>query len=566
MRARIKSLVVLCLVGCSTESTGPVAIPIDPSAAISDAVHSAGTDGFYFLPPIVSNPGVAGTFDVDVAVLDPKVFICDLSLGTEVDCGGSTPADVEFSSTSTPAITVDGAAEQYQVNWDTSAQAAGHTYRVHVWAGSPGARRELGFADVLLTSNPGQAKNVATDDIIVLNDGRTLPVKFRIETGIVGAISASVAPTSVRVNKNAAASAVVLDLHGLPRVGAGVLWTASGAPVTIGTAGTTTDGSGTASTAVTAGATEGTATITASSNGLSASADLSIEPAVVDQAFVLASMNDPRSGMAVAAHGGLLYAIGGNTYNVGTKATNEVYDPIANQWAFRTALPTPRIYASAAVVDGVIYVIGGSVGGCCGTVATVEAYDPATDSWTTKAPMLQPREQFGVAVHGGVIYAFGGWNPSTPFLTTVEAYDPSTNTWTPKPAMPGARAAHAAAAVGGKSYVVGGVIGATWQASVFEFDHSSETWAVVAPLPTLRWRLGAATVGGLLYAVAGAGPSDGGRTTIEAYDPATNTWSARSGLNIPRWALGVAALDGVVYAVGGTKEASDVPELEAYHP
>src|SRR5687768_17137210 len=164
----------------------PRAPGLEPEFAISDGAHSAGTPGFFFLPPMVSNPGVSGILDDDIAFVNPVVVICDVTDGPDVDCGasvpGATPPVRSFTVTSDPAISVDS--DKYSVNWDTGEPgfAAGRTYRVHVLAGP--ARRELGFADVLLTTEPGKAKNTK-GDVIVLNDGRTLPIHFRIEKGVV---------------------------------------------------------------------------------------------------------------------------------------------------------------------------------------------------------------------------------------------------------------------------------------------------------------------------------------------------------------------------------------------
>src|SRR6266516_4081901 len=114
----------------------------------------------------------------------PQIAICDITNGPDNNCGGAggTSAVIVFTTTSTPAITVDLTTSQYQVKWDTRAAGfvAGHTYRVHVTAGVSGARRELGFADVLLTTTPGDAKDATTGDLIVAKDGRSLPIHFRI--------------------------------------------------------------------------------------------------------------------------------------------------------------------------------------------------------------------------------------------------------------------------------------------------------------------------------------------------------------------------------------------------
>jgi sugar lactone lactonase YvrE len=276
-RLRYECAALLLIAGCSIDTSGPRLRETELVAAISDAVHSAGTQGFYFLSPLVSNPNATGSFDADIVGLNPAVTICDLALGTDVGCGGNAPAAV-FTRSSVPSIAVEGGNGNYRVNWKTDDPGfqSGHIYRIHVTAGAPNARRNLGFADVLLTSSPGQAKNVATGEIIVLNDGQTLPIKFRIETSIIGSIAVALAPPAVFVGESSIATATVLTLHGAPVNGTTVTWSSAGTPVTIAPANSTTNGSGTATSGVTAGSTPGSASITAAAGGVSASASLTI--------------------------------------------------------------------------------------------------------------------------------------------------------------------------------------------------------------------------------------------------------------------------------------------------
>ena len=175
-----------CLGGDGKSPTAPVAASGDPRFLMSDGSRPDGTVGFYFLPPMVSNPTFSGIFDYDIAAIDPVVAICDVTDAPAVACGstaeGATPAIRTFTATTNPPVAVD--AEKYKLDWDTGADGfvIGRVYRIHVFAGP--ARRELGFADVLLTATPGQVKKT-TGETIVLRDGRTLPIHFRIETGVV---------------------------------------------------------------------------------------------------------------------------------------------------------------------------------------------------------------------------------------------------------------------------------------------------------------------------------------------------------------------------------------------
>ncbi len=149
------------------------------SADISDGAHQAncltatgtcvpGNAHFFFLPPMVKAPTTTGTFNPSLA---PSVTICRLA-------GNDCVANTSFSP---GAAQVDLAGQQYKVSWNTDPATVivGQTYRIIVSTSGV----ELGFADVVPVTNGSQLKNIDTGEFIGLVDGRTLPIKFRIEQG-----------------------------------------------------------------------------------------------------------------------------------------------------------------------------------------------------------------------------------------------------------------------------------------------------------------------------------------------------------------------------------------------
>lgn len=156
-----------------------------PSFAISDASHgSLATRNkfFYWLPPLVSNPNPTGTAN---QFASPEITVCQLnSAGTDCEKSGGQPIVVaQFSKTAGTGgeairVTSD---RHYQVNWrtDFSDLNPDKVYRILVAVDG----RDYGFADVEVGRTGSELKNVDQDLFVSLVDGRTLPIKFRIEAG-----------------------------------------------------------------------------------------------------------------------------------------------------------------------------------------------------------------------------------------------------------------------------------------------------------------------------------------------------------------------------------------------
>jgi hypothetical protein len=216
LRLAAPLLPLIVLAACDGATEPPPLLPDDPAAEISDGMHG-GPEGFYFLPPMVSAPVYHGTFD---PALSPVVEICESPACEELHA--------TFSRTErhgSEVVRIDEADEHYLVNWHTNATGTvvGQTYRVRVLVGE----LMLGYADIQMASNAREARNVTGSGIVGMVHRQTLPVKFRIETGIVGAVVVSPPEATIDWGKSQQFSATVYDLHGMSLGNPVIIWTSS---------------------------------------------------------------------------------------------------------------------------------------------------------------------------------------------------------------------------------------------------------------------------------------------------------------------------------------------------
>lgn len=181
-RAALVLAAVTFIVACDDRSTvtAPQSPPSTPAArGISDGAHddgvNASNDDFFFLPPVVPYPKVLAFGDRPFHPgLEPRVDICRVDV-QGVACEATI---VSFPSRQLTISTTDAS---YGVNWDTKSQVLDpdRIYRITVAVG----QKELGYADLWVAATGSALRNVDTDEFIPLVDGRTLPIRFRIEEG-----------------------------------------------------------------------------------------------------------------------------------------------------------------------------------------------------------------------------------------------------------------------------------------------------------------------------------------------------------------------------------------------
>jgi len=161
----------------------------------------------------------------------------------------------------------------------------------------------------------------------------------------------------------------------------------------------------------------------------------------------------------------------------------QIYDTSNGSWSSGPTLPTPVFGASAAVLNGLIYVMGGITAldnntGNISVTDAVQIYDPVHNTWTSGPGILGGTGGIwgtGALTLNGKIYLMGSQSFSTKSnLNSV--LDPSTNSWTS---------------------------------------------LSPAPIPDVVIPLAIATDGSVIFTVTGGGAAD-------IYDPSTDTWTVHN--------------------------------------
>ncbi|KAI5638650.1 kelch motif domain-containing protein [Phthorimaea operculella] len=241
----------------------------------------------------------------------------------------------------------------------------------------------------------------------------------------------------------------------------------------------------------------------------------------------------PRSGLGAAFLKGLFYAVGGRNTSPGSSYDSDwvdVYNPLTGSWRPCSPMSTPRHRVGVAVMDGLLYAVGGSAGN--EYHKSVECYDPETDTWSKVAPMGSARLGVGVCVVNRLLYAVGGFDGARR-TNTVECYHPENNKWSEVAPMTTARSGAGVAALGQYIYVVGGYDGSAQLSSVERYDTERGVWSTVAPVPVARSALSLTVLDNKLYAMGGY---DGTYflDIVDVYDPATDSWSTGTKLTSVR--------------------------------
>ncbi|MGB5107169.1 MAG: kelch repeat-containing protein [Candidatus Zixiibacteriota bacterium] len=279
----------------------------------------------------------------------------------------------------------------------------------------------------------------------------------------------------------------------------------------------------------------------------------------------LAPMPTSRVGAASAVVNGRLYVLGGNSYH-GTLNIVESYDPSAGSWTSHAEMPSRRAYAAATELNGIIYVIGGETAGA--PQQLLETYNPATNTWSQLEPMPDARTRCAAVLFNNKIYVIGGFAAPPEILV----YDVSLNEWQESSTLPQWRYGMSVTNHNGLFYILGGgQPDNMYMKDLTLYDPVTGQLSSRSPAPTARLAHHAALIGDKIYVTGGYNAISGYHiyfASVEVYDIPSDSWITRSRMEFPRHDHAAGVIGNKIYVAGGTSNRSPdiLNSLEVYDP
>lgn len=236
------------------------------------------------------------------------------------------------------------------------------------------------------------------------------------------------------------------------------------------------------------------------------------------------------TGLAMVAHSGKLYRVGGFTVKEDEKKDHSLwsqdgfaqFDPKTGEWTNLPGLPEPRSSHDAIVLNGKLYVAGGwNMQGQDNTTWHTTAWScdltQPTLTWTALPSPAFERRALSLAAYQGKVYVLGGMQKSNEPSTVVDIYDPATQAWSKGPSLNGV----GLEGFGNSSFAIGDrLIASTMSGSLQQLNVDANRWDIVGQLTHPRFfHRQLPTSDGNLLIVGGASMQTGKTNAIELFKP-----------------------------------------------
>jgi len=311
---------------------------------------------------------------------------------------------------------------------------------------------------------------------------------------------------------------------------------------------------------VPAGAVDGKVTVTTGSTTLS-----STQTFIVHNSWALGkAIPTPVAFASAGVLNGEIYLVGGypGTGYSGAVGDNQIYNPVTNTWSSGAALPTGTAQAAAAVVNNVLYVFGGSNDGGPTVFNSVWAYNPKTKAWASKSTMPTARCSLAATVEKSIIYVIGGYANGLR-LSNVEAYDPATDSWTEEAPLAVGKSEPSVGLVGSTILATDGYDGSLDNGDNEGYNVATNKWTSLKADPNPRNAACGGAIGSQMYVAGGGNVNGPALNSTESFTLSGNAWSSLDSMRLDAVAPGSAVYSGQLYCIGGWASSPDGTLLSA---
>lgn len=244
-----------------------------------------------------------------------------------------------------------------------------------------------------------------------------------------------------------------------------------------------------------------------------------------------AEMRPIRRDFGAAALNGRLHIVGGLTDKGKAIADHDIYDPAAREWTKGPSLPVPKGGVGLAVLDDVLFAVGGYQGwflptwardfighitpdvllAASRTTRTVHAFDAREDRWVVAYSMATSRSHMGISVLHDRLHVVGGLQRKpmgAPMpVSAHEAFLPDAGRWEMLMPLRTPVAYPGMVAIGGQLHLLGGMAMTGLQDEHHHYAPLSDSWKLGTPLPEPRRDMGVTEFYGELYTLGGITPT-----------------------------------------------------------
>ncbi|XP_066527357.1 kelch domain-containing protein 8B-like [Hoplias malabaricus] len=291
---------------------------------------------------------------------------------------------------------------------------------------------------------------------------------------------------------------------------------------------------------------------------------------------VFPPMATGRVYCTAALWAGRLYVLGGCSENGLPLDLAEFLDLETQTWCQLPPLPTARAGASAVALGEQLVVMGG-MDAQQSPLASVEIYHPDEGKWERKAGLGQASMGITSLEIDGKIYALGGMGSDTSPQALVRVYEPVKDQWLSLASMPTPRYGASSFLRGNKIFVLGGRQGKLPVTAFEAFDLEMKSWTRYPCIPSRRAFCSCAATDRAFFSLGGLqqpGPHNFYSrphfvSTVEEYDSEQGVWlkpTRSSRMREKRADFVAGCLGGRVIVAGGLgNQPSPLGSVESYN-